>query len=1438
MKTLQIVKVPVLFSFALALLIPSLPAQDAYMRDNPGDTGIEPNPSTGPMWTSPDIWVRRNPDPNWVPYPHPTASPTWTPQPHQNPEYRERDFAQPNYVYVRVSNRGTSATTGTERLRVYWAKASTGLNWPNHWTGAPGNSDADTYYANDCGVWRVFGKEITKPRKKASTATDDEKQIYADAVVALDSAIHPGSSETYFNLQDMIHSMGHAQHFNDAFVAWHREFVNRYEQALLKQDPRVTLLYWDWHENPNIPGYDFMGSFGGTNSVAGTTVATGFIYDTGSDRGAPVQPFANFSPSTSALGGAPTFRTIAPPGGFGDPWELWRGPFNAGLQSLLKPDSTVLQATDYGNFAFDPPAFAIPGDPMLQTPVGDVQSNPHNPAHVTHGNLYNGTTTSVDWPEVNGAANLGGAFNDAAEDPFFFMLHGNVDRLWAQWQRDQSLTGYSLDRLTEAQAYNGANTTAGSEMGGTIGPWDGVADLDTTLDPWTAAGGYINAKPYSHASVYSPPIYDTAPLYVPVLQPGESTIVQIPWYPPNPDDFDCFGTNGSDKGHFCLLARIETATASPYGMTFPEGLGIGTNVRNNNNIAWKNLTVVDDFSGLGLSGIVGGIVVRNIDALRAAIATLQFNTVDEEGETFRFDQVGNMTVDLPQAIFNRWQRAGGKGEGIKVIDPDAGRIQILEPGAQILNIQLAPGEFFGATPQFQLGENRHNATQRRFLLNVLQVQGDQVVGGNTYNVDFEKIRLVKPGSRWTYQDRGVAADQGWNTADFKDEGWKVGNADFGYKVDDAQVKYSTRLDTYRDLRNYRTGMAEEPWWQDEAAYQPIVTSYFRHEFQSAGGDAYRSLKLGIKADDGVVVYLNGTEIYRSGLPRGDIKYDTPGEPVDGARENFFATHDVTKFLGLLQQGNNVVAAELHQARDSYDAAFDLELSADGPEQVDTPPVVAIDFRNRLEHGPGLHDSVHCLVGGTMCSVRAQDEAIPLLVDAVDDRKIVATRVYLNGQLYKETQEDTINTEFFSRGLHNNGAFVVRAEAVDDAGNVGSVERVIRVVDNLPPLVEIESVGKRPIIREGDSIRIEVDARDLDGEVAAVRFYYKSCASSLGVPAALFGEVTEPPYVATAKNLHAGAQIFTVQVEDNDGARVEESFTVLGARLPELVVQASPPNGAMSISWDESVLQSARLQSSTDFENWTDVENVRAPFQVSTGEGRANYYRLAYDLDEAISPIGFDVGPITEGDPNGQLSLNVGPIGINLDDLPLNNDGGGVIVDPGGGGVIVDPGNPGLGGGGVLNPGGGQIGGNGPIVGAAVAADRWQLSDRNGNEQSLDDFRGEPLVMLFFLGHDCLSCLEQLEAMRAAHSAFESAGVNVVAVSPDTVEDLGKMQEFPFDILSDADRSVFNAYGVKDAEGEPTHAVVIIDGGGQLVLRELSELPDMDLGRILSIAGGQ
>ncbi len=66
---------------------------DAVVRDNLGDTGAVP--STGWHAASPDIWVRKTNDP--IP-----ALAYGDAPPHENPQ-----FGQDNYVYLRVSNKGT-----------------------------------------------------------------------------------------------------------------------------------------------------------------------------------------------------------------------------------------------------------------------------------------------------------------------------------------------------------------------------------------------------------------------------------------------------------------------------------------------------------------------------------------------------------------------------------------------------------------------------------------------------------------------------------------------------------------------------------------------------------------------------------------------------------------------------------------------------------------------------------------------------------------------------------------------------------------------------------------------------------------------------------------------------------------------------------------------------------------------------------------------------------------------------------------------------------------------------------------------------------------------------------------------------------------------------------------------------------------------------------
>ncbi len=93
---------------------------DLYMKDRVNDFGY---PNSYPFFyyfdNSPDIWVREFAD-------------GYTNQTHQSPEY---DSLRPVWVYVKVRNKGCSASDGTERLKLYWSKGSSNASWPQNWDG-------------------------------------------------------------------------------------------------------------------------------------------------------------------------------------------------------------------------------------------------------------------------------------------------------------------------------------------------------------------------------------------------------------------------------------------------------------------------------------------------------------------------------------------------------------------------------------------------------------------------------------------------------------------------------------------------------------------------------------------------------------------------------------------------------------------------------------------------------------------------------------------------------------------------------------------------------------------------------------------------------------------------------------------------------------------------------------------------------------------------------------------------------------------------------------------------------------------------------------------------------------------------------------------------------------------------------------------------------
>jgi subtilisin family serine protease len=87
-----------------------------WMKDTPNDPGTEPNAISNLMYVSEDIWVRKTNDGIQV---------------HEDAEFKT---TSPNSVYVRVRNGGAEA--GNATLRLYWAKASSGLSWPSPWDGS------------------------------------------------------------------------------------------------------------------------------------------------------------------------------------------------------------------------------------------------------------------------------------------------------------------------------------------------------------------------------------------------------------------------------------------------------------------------------------------------------------------------------------------------------------------------------------------------------------------------------------------------------------------------------------------------------------------------------------------------------------------------------------------------------------------------------------------------------------------------------------------------------------------------------------------------------------------------------------------------------------------------------------------------------------------------------------------------------------------------------------------------------------------------------------------------------------------------------------------------------------------------------------------------------------------------------------------------------
>jgi tyrosinase len=229
-------------------------------------------------------------------------------------------------------------------------------------------------------------------RKNQSSLTPAERAAFVAAVKALKAS---GAYDVFVDQHRTAFMAGpnDPAHGGPAFLPWHREYLRRFERALEGIDPTVSIPYWDWTVDrtaaASLWGPDFMGGNG-----------------TGADQRVTTGPFA-FSTGEWPLnvrdpGDTTTFLTRA----FGSMGALPTQQAVDAAKAVVPYDSAPWNANSSTNSSFR----------------NRLEGVVHNPGHMWVG----GSMMAMSSPN----------------DPVFWLHHCNIDRLWAEWQREHPEQSY------------------------------------------------------------------------------------------------------------------------------------------------------------------------------------------------------------------------------------------------------------------------------------------------------------------------------------------------------------------------------------------------------------------------------------------------------------------------------------------------------------------------------------------------------------------------------------------------------------------------------------------------------------------------------------------------------------------------------------------------------------------------------------------------------------------------------------------------------------------------------------------------------------------------------------------------------------------------------------------------------------------------------------
>ena len=124
----------------------------------------------------------------------------------------------------------------------------------------------------------------------------------------------------------------------------------------------------------------------------------------------------------------------------------------------------------------------------------------------------------------------------------------------------------------------------------------------------------------------------------------------------------------------------------------------------------------------------------------------------------------------------------------------------------------------------------------------------------------------------------------------------------------------------------------------------------------------------------------------------------------------------------------------------------------------------------------------------------------------------------------------------------------------------------------------------------------------------------------------------------------------------------------------------------------------------------------------------------------------------------------------------------------------------------------------PRVGVGDQAPDFTLEGTGDRDYTLSDYRGQPVVLVFYPGDNTPVCTMQLNTYSSDISEFEDLGAQMLAISPQSVDShdaFANVHQFTFPLLADVDKSVGRAYGILGPVGFYKRSVFVVDADGRI-----------------------